>query len=502
MNIYARADASSKIGTGHIMRCIALGQALQDQGDAVTFISHCESDILQERIQAEGFRLISLDKACPDPSDLIKTLSILKEESADEKYWLILDGYHFTSEYQKAIRDAGGQLLIIDDMNHLAHYHADIILNQNIHALDLNYHCDNNTTLLLGTRYALLRREFLACRNFSRQIADRAKNILITLGGADRDNVTVRVINALKHLGESDISVKIIIGPANPHRESLCRSLIGAPFAAEVFVNPNNIPELMAWADIAISASGSTCWELAFMGVPSIILVLAENQVSVAEYLMNNKSAISLGRISENIEEDITYACNCLISDNALRRHFFEQSKAILTEQGPSLVIESMRRRNLMLRDVTDIDSELIWHWANDGETRKASYSQARISWGEHTQWFDSLQRQSNHRFYIAINGSNKPVGQIRFAIDGKDATVSFSVAPESRKMDYGKEILIKGVEKLFNENSIQQILAYVKSENGASLRVFQKAGFRMVEEIIVCGVKSHRLILTRKDLS
>jgi UDP-2,4-diacetamido-2,4,6-trideoxy-beta-L-altropyranose hydrolase len=501
-NLFIRADAGFKIGAGHVMRCIALAQAWQDRGGTVTFISHCDGEALRERIQIEGFRFISLDLVCPDSYDLMNTLSILKNESADQKPWLVLDGYHFTPEYQNAIRDEGILLLVIDDMNHLPIYHADILLNQNIHAPDLNYHCDEDTTLLLGPSYVLLRREFLKYRDFKRQIPDRAKNILVTIGGADPDNVTLKVIEALKHLGEPDNSVRIIVGPANPHQESLRNALAAVYFEVELLVNPPNMPELIAWADMAVSAGGSTCWELAFMGVPSIVLILAENQAAVAEYLVNNKTIVNIGRIAEISEEHISHSCKSLIHDNIRRKYLSEQSRMLISAQGASLIIESIHRRSLTLRDVTDLDRELIWHWANDEETRKASYSQANISWDEHIRWFDSVQRQKNHRFYIANNGCKKPVGQIRFALDGKDAIVSFSVAPESRRRGYGKEILIKAAKKLFNETNIEQISAYVKSENILSLRVFQKAGFRMMGNVIFCGVKSCKMILRRPALS
>ena len=502
MNLYVRADADSEIGTGHIMRCIALAQAWQVQGEKVTFISHCESEALRERIQIEGFRFISLDHVCPDSSDLMNTLSILKNESADQKPWLVLDGYHFTTEYQKAIRDEGILLLVIDDMNHLPLYHADILLNQNIHAPDLSYHCDEDTTLLLGPSYVLLRREFLKYRDFKREIPDRAKNILVTLGGADPDNVTLKIIEALKLIDEPDISVKIIVGPANPHQKTLSNAIGSAHFETELLINPPNMPELMAWADMAISAGGSTCWELAFMGVPSIVLILAENQAAVAEYLLNKKAVLNLGIFAECSKEHISDACKTLIGSSIARTSLSQQSTTLINGHGPNHVIKSMNSNNITLREVTDLDRELIWQWANDEETRKASYSQAHISWDEHIRWFDSVQRQKKHRFYIANNGSKKPVGQIRFAIAGKDTIVSFSVAPESRRRGYGKEILIKAAKKLFNETDIEQISAYVKSENMLSLRVFQKAGFRMMENVVFCGVKSCKMILRRPALS
>ena len=502
MNLYIRADADSKIGTGHIMRCIALAQAWQDQGNEVTFISHCESDVLKKRIDSEGFRFIPLDHVCPDSFDLTNTLSILNSGSATQKPWLVLDGYHFTPEYQNAVRGAGVLLMVIDDMNHLPFYHADILLNQNIHAPGLKYRCDEDATLLLGARYVLLRREFLKYQDFKRQIPARAKNLLVTLGGADPDNVTLIVIEALKLLDGPDIDVRIIIGPANAHQGTLPKAIVSVDFKAEMLINPSNVPELMAWADVAISSGGSTCWELAFMGVPSIVLVLAENQAAVAESLMNENAVVNLGFLTECTQERIAHACKLLIDSSVERASLSQRSIALINGSGPNRVIESINSKHITLRAATELDRELIWQWANDEVTRKASYSQANISWDEHVRWFDSMQREEKHKFYIAANGCKKPVGQIRFVLDGNDAIVSFSVAPESRRRGYGKEILIKAAKKLFDETTVEQILAYVKSENVLSFRVFQRAGFRALENVTFRGVESCKMILRRSTLS
>ncbi|HBE44959.1 MAG TPA: hypothetical protein DDW17_05780 [Deltaproteobacteria bacterium] len=114
-------------------------------------------------------------------------------------------------------------------MNHLPHYHADILLNQNIYAPELNYSCDEDTILLLGSRYVLLRKEFLKYKDFKRTIPKKAKNILVTLGGADPDNVTLKVIKALNLMGDPDIEVKVVVGPANPHIKSLHKALLHSP---------------------------------------------------------------------------------------------------------------------------------------------------------------------------------------------------------------------------------------------------------------------------------
>lgn len=344
MHLYIRADADAKIGTGHIMRCTALAQAWQDHGGEVTFISRCESDALRERIQSEGFRYIAFDKACPDSYDLKNTLAILKSESTDQKHWLVLDGYHFTSEYQKSIRDKGFRLLVIDDMNHLPHYHADILLNQNIHAPNLKYRCDEDTTLLLGTRYVLLRREFLKYRDFKRQIPDRARNILVTLGGADPDNVTLKVIDALKLFEDPKIEVKIVIGPVNSYRDILLQALSSAHFVYDLITSPPNIPELMVWANLAISAGGSTCWELAFMGVPFLTVVLAENQEDIAKELEEAKAALNCGWVHMLSEKQLLNCFEEMMTGRSARASYSAKGRQLVDGLGAGRVIECMER--------------------------------------------------------------------------------------------------------------------------------------------------------------
>ena len=134
--LYIRADATTNIGTGHVMRCIALSQAWKDKGGQVVFISHCESKKLQERIIAEGFDFIYIENPHPHPADLDKTIETLSTMNypSSTNDWLVVDGYHFDSMYQKKIKEAGYRLLWIDDYGHADRYYADIVLNQNISA--------------------------------------------------------------------------------------------------------------------------------------------------------------------------------------------------------------------------------------------------------------------------------------------------------------------------------------------------------------------------------
>ena len=470
------------------MRCIALAQAWQDRGGEVTFISHCESETLRQRIMNEGFGFISVENAHPNHNDLSQTLEFLKQPSAlnlrPSVAWLVLDGYHFTPEYQKAVRDAGIQLLVIDDMNHLPYYHADILLNQNIHAPDLKYHCDEDTTPLLGARYVLLRREFLKYRDLNRQIPDRVKNILVTLGGADPDNVTLKVIKALNLIGDPNIEVKIVVGAANQNIERLQNELSLSPFPFHLLPNVNNMAELMLWADVAVSAAGSTCWEMAFMGLPTSIIVIADNQIRIADELSNVGAGINWGWHENITSKQYTQIVTEIMQDKSKRSCLAEQGKRLVDGKGRQRIIGAMLAGQIKLRIAQENDCKLLWEWANDPEVRQSAFNSNNIEWEDHQVWFLNKQNETDCIQYIALSKNDVPIGQIRFDIKGSIAEIDYSIGKDFRRMGLGQMLLKKGIE-LFcaqQERSIT-IQGYVKKENAPSSRTFLSAGFIELRE-------------------
>ena len=154
---FIRADADAGMGTGHLMRSLALGRAWQEQGGHTVFVTACHNQALLDRIVAAGLQLVVLDRPHPAPEDLETTLGSMVEYHGA---WLVIDGYHFDVGYQRAVKETGANLVAIDDYVHAEHYHADLIVNQNLYADQLEYPCDANTRLLLGTRYALLSPDF------------------------------------------------------------------------------------------------------------------------------------------------------------------------------------------------------------------------------------------------------------------------------------------------------------------------------------------------------
>jgi UDP-2,4-diacetamido-2,4,6-trideoxy-beta-L-altropyranose hydrolase len=332
-----RVDAGQGIGTGHLMRCLALAQAWKARGEQAMFITVCECDALRQRLLDEGFEVVALKRSYPDFDDWEGTSRVLASHPG---VWVVLDGYHFDAAYQLRIKEAGHSLLVIDDMAHLDDYHADIVLNQNIHAERLQYSSEPHTRLLLGTRYVLLRSEFSAWREWRREIPEVARKVLVTLGGGDPDNITLKVIQALQNVDVDGLEAVVVVGARNPHYEELRYVIQHSHLAGRIERNVQNMPALMAWADVAISAGGSTCWELAFMGLPMVTVVLAENQTPIAESLEAAGAALTSGWHTQVSSGFLAEMLTGLLLNPKARRRMSKRGKSIVDGRGAKRIVE------------------------------------------------------------------------------------------------------------------------------------------------------------------
>ena len=345
-----RADASVSIGTGHIMRMIALGQAWQAQGGEVHFLCSEITPALEQRLASEGFHLSRIHSPLGSQEDLSETIFLISETLQVDRQnaRVVLDGYHFGSDYQLGIKAAGLKLLVVDDYGHADYYHADWVLNQNISAREELYASRSPATkLLLWLKFAMLRKEFLTHKGWQREIAPVAKKILVTLGGSDPDNVTLQVIQALIDL---DVHVKVVIGGSNPHLceiENFIQSQNDSTALIEVVVNATNMPELMVWADVAVAAGGSTAWELAFMGVPALYLILAENQHAIAMHLEKNEMGICLHGLVEDPDfSRLTREVSKFSAEFKVRGKFSENCRSAVDGYGSRRVVEILKAKS------------------------------------------------------------------------------------------------------------------------------------------------------------
>jgi UDP-2,4-diacetamido-2,4,6-trideoxy-beta-L-altropyranose hydrolase len=328
-----RADANPDIGIGHVMRCLALAQAWQDRGGKVAFVSAIEAPALVERLQAEGFELIRMPAPPGLNDDLQFTLSAARRLGSR---WLVLDGYHFTHDYMMDVQAGGLHLLLIDDLADRNLSGVEVVLNQNAYATEaMHAHFHSIPRLLLGAGYTLLRREFVRARE-PKVIASDARRVLVTMGGADVTNATLRALQALRRIPERRLAVRVVVGAANRHLSTLRAFLpaLAADHDVELLVNPPDMPALMKWSDVTVTAAGSSCWELCCLGVPLMMVVTAENQRHMPGYFSKHDIAEVFGEFTEERLPEFAERLNRLLLDTQRREQLSRAAALVVDGEG------------------------------------------------------------------------------------------------------------------------------------------------------------------------
>ena len=324
MNVVIRTDSSTAIGTGHVMRCLTLADQLDKRGAHVHFVCRDLPGSIVEQIRGRGYpvgclahagdAIVSNQKSdeyaqwlvVSKRVDMVQTRRVLSElgKPCD---WLIVDHYALDKEWESGLREVAGQIMAIDDLANREH-DCDLLLDQS-HSIrpEVRYeglvskHCQ----LLLGAQYALLRPEFAVERDRIERRNRHVRRVQIFFGGADPSNETARVLKAIRSLKIGLTSIDVIVGAANPRREEI-KALCATSPRIRYHSNVDNMAELMAQADLAIGAGGTTTWERCCLGLPSLIIAVAENQVEIGEDADQLGVGIYLGREKQVTTSEIT----------------------------------------------------------------------------------------------------------------------------------------------------------------------------------------------------
>ncbi len=334
-----RADASPEIGTGHVIRCLSLAEAHRARGGTVTFLSLPSTKPLEERIVSAGAEVRYLTTERGSQGDAAETLKTATEIKAAA---VILDGYCFEDAYQTTISNSGLRSLVMDDYGHAKRYSSNLILNQNLGA-DPRLYAERSpsTQVLLGPAYALLRPDFAAASKL-RTFPAMASKILVTLGGSDPDNSTSVVLRGLLKLKRKNLDVTVLVGGENQHGAAIEEIVTTAPFPIRVKRDVRNMPELMAWADIAITASGTTTWELLCMGVPFACGTIAANQEGIAASIARAELAVVMGRYGDLSPALIAENVQSLLSSADLRKTLSERGRTVVDGKGSGRVLDAL----------------------------------------------------------------------------------------------------------------------------------------------------------------
>ena len=339
-NLLIRVDSTYKSGMGHFMRTLALAQKWQKERDEIFFLIN-DNEHLKKRITDENMKFI----VNPYQSGSFEDSKFLIDAVSDNDVsWVIVDGYVFKEDYFDFLRENDINYLIFDDDGKMSHYNSNIVVNQNLHGKYEWYESkkEDYTDILVGTDFTLLRNEFLIFQDYKKAIKDKAKNILITLGGSDVNNYSLDILEVLDSLKDDNIEVIVVIGANNKHEEELNKFCRNVEFNVKVLKNIKNMPEIMQWADLAFSSGGTTVWELAFMGVPSIIGATSYIEEVLLNGLDENNLFKTVGKLENLNKSEIKNIFNNLINDKDTRKKMSIDGQKFIDGYGSKRVIDKM----------------------------------------------------------------------------------------------------------------------------------------------------------------
>ena len=357
------ADAGPKIGIGHVMRCIAVAQAWMRLGGACGFAVSDENIGVEKAILAEGLEVHRVGgSSLNDPAGLIALAASLTPAA------IVIDGYRFRTDFQSAIKRAGYLTLVIDDVHDASECRADILADPRPY--DQEHASPHPSMMLLsGIGYLPLRRQFTSLPDRRKPIRARALRVLVTIGGADITNSTASILRQLRRIPEP-LEIKVVLGQIAAGRPEILRPIQDAialypSGRVQLEIATQDMPTLMQWSDIAISAAGGTSWELAYMGVPSILISVADNQIPNVTYLSRKQAAVYLGAPDQVELPGFIELFKSMIDDVALRTGLSLKSQALIDGGGARRIASTLWIETQIASAVANGGTGLTPRWAS-----------------------------------------------------------------------------------------------------------------------------------------
>ena len=335
-----RADASASMGVGHAMRTLALAQAWVEQGGRAVYAMACGVPGFGGKVAAAGAEFAEIDATPGGANDMELTVALARSVRAD---WLVVDGYQFGSAYHQTVGCGGWRMLALDDEGRVGRYDSDIVLNQNLHASESLYtNRAGRTRLLLGPEYALIQRDFFKWRGRGGGNQPIARRILVTMGGGDLSNVTRKAVEALLMTNIERMEARVVIGGANPNYDSVMEAALRGGSSIRVETDIRDMGEAMAWADIAVTAGGSSIYELAFLGTPFIMITTADNQKPVERAITRFGAGLCLGWHEDVSPERISDEIRVAAFSQTARGKLIERMSELVDGLGAVRVTRAM----------------------------------------------------------------------------------------------------------------------------------------------------------------
>jgi UDP-2,4-diacetamido-2,4,6-trideoxy-beta-L-altropyranose hydrolase len=356
-NIVIRVDASNEIGTGHFMRCLTLADGLKEQGAKVCFLSRYLPEHLASILAKKNHGLVRLVGGCGQESDgklahshwlgtsvEIDAQECIRSLGSQSWDWLVVDHYALDARWESKLRQVVGKILVIDDLADRQH-NAEVLLDQNLYPDMAQRYVgllSSGCHAILGPSYALLRREFREARIYASPRNAGVRRIFIFFGGSDLTNETEKSLMAVAALRGLGISVDVVVGAGNSHYEAIeaiCISMKGTRLYRQV----DNMAQLMSKADLALGAGGSTTWERCALGLPALVISVADNQIAIADGVDRIGAHRYLG-LSRNVSVvQLTAAIEAVSSKTEILEKMSHSASALVDAKGCERVVETLK---------------------------------------------------------------------------------------------------------------------------------------------------------------
>ncbi|MBI5482349.1 MAG: UDP-2,4-diacetamido-2,4,6-trideoxy-beta-L-altropyranose hydrolase [Deltaproteobacteria bacterium] len=500
-----RADASLRIGSGHIGRCLALADALRARGIEVVFACRPLAGHGGEAVRRRGHTVAWVTAAgvvggSPDPDPVIDQEPFFWEHDLDALRawlgrrapfdWLIVDHYGIDARWESPLQASARSLVVVDDLADRRH-DCDLLLDQNVLGGGDPYEAlvPGACRRLLGPRYALLRTQFRDARGSPRPRDGGTGRLLVSFGGHDAAGATELALGALDDLEWPVPRVDIVVGGPSQRRAAIagrCAARRGATCLGDV----EDMAALMAAADLALGAGGITTWERCCLGLPAIVTSVAPNQRGVVAAAADAGFVVDVGPVEEVRPAALAAALAALLRDAPRAKALREAAGRVCDGLGAWRVGEALVAGAaggsgvLWLRRADAADLLLYHEWANDPDVRANSFSSDPIPLETHRRWFQRRLADPACFLYLLEEGG-QAAAQIRFDLVAGGARVSFSVDRARRGHGLAAEVLRRGARRLAGDAPHGRLaFGLVKRGNGASLRAFRAAGYHESREL------------------
>lgn len=460
-------EASDKIGSGHVMRCLTVANFLRSNGWDCSFSVSDEALKVVPALSTSGHHIIG------------------KQEAFDKKNTdiVVVDNYSLSAKDEVLYRQSARHIVIFDDLADRSH-DCDLLLDQTFGRDPDEYGClvPDHAVVLTGAEYALVRPEFsvMRMRTLKRRREDKGlmRRVLVTMGGTDPDNVTSIVIDGLAGTG---LEIDIVLGAASKHIaviESRVRALQSKGVKINLHVNAGNMLELMMRADIAVGAGGTTSWERCSLGLPTLLVEVADNQRTIAKNLEEAGAVYNLGRYENLSSHAVSDAIGRFKTSPDLLSRMSVCAAKICDGGGLERMLPYLffDEDIVTLTPITDNDANIIFEWQNIPGIRKYFRNPSSPSWREHENWFREVIKSKKIHAYI-IKWKLQKTGIVRLDVCDDDLnTMEVSVLLDPQYQGRGiAKVALQSIQDM-NPNAI--LMAYVHPDNTASQGLFRSLGY------------------------